>query len=139
MGLILEVIVIGIVIDLILLFLSLFYNPIFFYFPKHFCTCFQYFFYHLQPALHNASVILSSSVLNVINYFWGEAPLVRDSRKFVCLSVCLSVYVGLTIIKVNKLLTLIAGFAPSMFYILLVIGINSAGIHSSPETSMRKG
>ena len=52
--------------------------------------------------------------------YWGEAPLVRDSRKFVCLSVCLSVYVGLTIIKVNKLLTLIAGFAPSMFYILLV-------------------
>ena len=38
----------------------------------------------------------------------------------VCLSVCLSVYVGLTIIKVNKLLTLIVGFAPSMFYILLV-------------------
>ena len=32
------------------------------------------------------------------------------------LSVCLSVYVGLTIIKVNKLLTLIAGFAPSMFF-----------------------
>ena len=37
------------------------------------------------------------------------------------LSVRLSVYVGLTIFKVNKLLTLIAGFAPSMFYILLVI------------------
>ena len=36
------------------------------------------------------------------------------------LSVRLSVYVGLTIFKVNKLLTLIAGFAPSMFYILLV-------------------
>ena len=36
------------------------------------------------------------------------------------LSVRLSVYVGLTIFKVNKLLTLIAGFTPSMFYILLV-------------------
>ena len=41
------------------------------------------------------------------------------------LSVRLSVYVGLTIFKVNKLLTLIAGFAPSMFYILLVIIIIS--------------
>ena len=62
------------------------------------------------------------------------------------LSVFLSVYVGLTIFKVNKLLTLtylmliivghvdifnaesniiIAGFVPSMFYILLVIFIFS--------------
>ena len=49
--------------------------------------------------------------------YWGEAPLVRSA--FVC-TVRLSVYVGLTIFKVNKLLTLIAGFAPSMFYILLV-------------------
>ena len=47
------------------------------------------------------------------------------------LSVCLSVYVGLAIIKVNKLLTLIAGFAPSMFYILLVFmtADNTTGIY----------
>ena len=38
-------------------------------------------------------------------YYWGEAPLVRSV--FVCLYVRLSVYVGLTIFKVNKLLTLI--------------------------------
>ena len=36
----------------------------------------------------------------------------------VCIDRCI------TIIKVNKLLTLIAGFAPSMFYILLVIIID---------------
>ena len=47
------------------------------------------------------------------------------------LSVRLSVYVGLTIFKVNKLLTLIAGFAPSMFYILLVIIIIIIRLYST--------
>ena len=66
--------------------------------------------FNISTFFLTAIIVITSSIN------WGEAPLVRDSRKFVCLSV----YVGLTIIKVNKLLTLIAGFAPSMFYILLV-------------------
>ena len=70
MGLILKVIVISIVIDPILLFLLLFTILSFIDFQGFFALVFSNFFYHLEPALHNASVILSSSVLNVINYYY---------------------------------------------------------------------
>ena len=76
---------------------------------------FLIFYFRLHVHAHGwCYVLLSLSLLLLL----GRSP---PSSKCVCLSVRLSVYVGLTIFKVNKLLTLIAGFAPSMFYILLVI------------------
>ena len=72
----------------------------------------MYMYIHVWFNLVMCITILS----HLLGNNWGKAP---PSSK----CVCLSVYVGLTIFKVNKLLTLIAGFAPSMFYILLVIMI----------------
>ena len=91
---------------------------------------------HVTIAIYHVtfcSVSCDAYSMSCDYYYWGEAPLVRSAF------VRLSVYVGLTIFKVNKLLTLIAGFAPSMFYILLVIiiisPIKSAGKrHLSLET-----
>ena len=82
--------------------------------------------------MNSESVPMSSACMQLHN--WGEAPLVRESRKCVCLSVCLclSHVIGTNAVESN---IIIAGFAPSMFYILLVKIALVHDCHFTPETS----
>ena len=69
-----KVIVNGIVIGIVKampLFLSLFCNPILSFFPKSFLRLFFFKIYNMdESVLHNASFILSPSVIIVISYYY---------------------------------------------------------------------